>query len=222
MSTDEAINKTEYKVYGYIHRLQKQLKIINLPPIIPFTCLQFARDEDYLWSSNKYFTLTNDNKTVTRTKFRDAWGNHAIGNKVIDINIPLIARWTIKIEKCKIYASGICIGLVADDDSLEVYARTIVEVYNSGVLCQNSNHVEHNKAIYEKEHVKFGEGDTYQFTLNTKEMTIKSRINNNPENKIFDKSDECKLNPHDKWRFYIGLFQNGNSVKLIDFEMNYL
>ena len=59
--------KSEYKVYGYVHRIQKASKIANTPPLILFICLQFAMECDGFSTISPHVSLTDYCKTITKT-----------------------------------------------------------------------------------------------------------------------------------------------------------
>ena len=82
----------EMRVVGYIHQIQRELKIENVGDLVIFTCLQFmSMSEEYFSSCrNRDIKTSNYDYTVTRTSRKswciggDPWGNFAIGNNIID------------------------------------------------------------------------------------------------------------------------------------------
>ena len=213
--------RAEYTVHGYLHRIQKESKIANTPPLILFTCLKYVRDRDDFSTNTDYISMTNNNKTITKTnasgtKRRKKW-HFAVGNTIIDTNKNLIAKWILTVNKCVKHGLGIVFGL---HDAKGEWA--FVSIYNSGV-CHCFEDFETLKAQrVRKKSILFGEGDEIKVILDTKTERIKFKRGNGKDIVLFKRNFwSSKKVLKTKCRFAVGLYELDNSVAIKDFEIVY-
>ena len=99
------IHDSEIIVHGYLHELQQEMKLLNIPPLIMSTCLVFYKDEDFFVPTDLgYYAFEDNNKTTKKLFGKEftIWQPRVKSNVSIDFKIPLIATWTIKINQCSI------------------------------------------------------------------------------------------------------------------------
>ena len=211
------IKRIEYKVHGYIRRIQIALKIANTPPLVLFICLQYSKNEDYFSTKNPSLSITDNGKTITKIGDVYGWGKFAIGTRDIDTTLDLMAIWTLKVNRCIKRGLGIRFGLINPIDNDGV--RLIVEVYNSGTTRAGWGFKSIATEKVEDKLMIFGEGDTFQFIIDTKYEEIKFKRNNDKDIVLFRKASTKVLNC--KCRFGVGLYRMDNSVTITDFEIAY-
>ena len=214
--------RAEYTVHGYLHRIQRESKFQNTPSLILFTCLKYARDWDNFSTNTDHISMTNDNKTITKTnvsgKKRKKW-HFAVGNTVIDTNKHLIAKWILTVNKCVKRELGIVFGL---HDAIGEWV--FVSIYNLRGVCHCFEEFETMKAKrVRKKSMRFGEGDEIKVILDTKTERMKFSKGNGKEVVLFKRNSTWSSGKFLKsqCRFAVGLYELGNSVTITHFEMVY-
>lgn len=98
-ATDKSI------VSGYIREHESTHDFINIPPLISHKCLQYYADNEYfskvtsLFTSEDYFEISKDRKTVTNVGGYSCWIDHVIFcNKRIKTLSNVITKWTFFID----------------------------------------------------------------------------------------------------------------------------
>ena len=94
---------TRYKVFGYIRRLKRTLFLYLIPSLIMYTCLLLADDSDYfdLQYLPVQYQISDNQRTLTlRKQVNPTHRYYAFGIIQISNTSPVIATWTIRINKC--------------------------------------------------------------------------------------------------------------------------
>lgn len=206
---------TEMICKAFFHCLKQELNLQNIPPLVMHKCVQFYRFNEEFNTKNRYLRLSEDNRRITRTTFENSWGDYAIGSFNIDLKLPQIITWTLKVNQCSEFGSGIRCGFI-DDKMAE-----IIEIYNSGngsVMNTYKCSLRRSQDIWQKS-LRFGYGDVYKLVLNTKDVTINCQINDEKIVQLFWGGLQSRFGEYDTCRFYLGLWETSDSVSIIDFQV---
>eukprot|EP01084_Bolivina_argentea_P234818 395306_1 len=198
--------QTKYKVFGYIHDMEKQLDLPSIPLLIIYKCLLFGKDEDYFKNGNKDYKFSNKDTTITKLQ-NNYWSERVSSNVEINGNWKVIVKWTIKVNKCTEYALGIIVGLTQlNIDTKE--KRMLCDLCNSGIC---------NGQKYPSK-FEFGDNDIFSVILDLYGKKIKYKLNDKKE--ILFADLPSKLN-NKKFSFFANIFYSNNSITLIDFAIDY-
>ena len=213
------IKRNEYKVHGYVHRIEKASKTPNTPPLILFICSQYAIECDGFSTISPHVSITDYCTTITKTsdhgkKRKKKW-QFGIGNLIIDTNIDLIAQRTFKVNKCVKYGSGIVFGL---REETGIWA--FLTIYNSGGFYCFGEYQYLRKQKVRSNLIRFGEGDMFQFKFDTKKEEIKFKRNNEEDIVLLYSKYRSKA-LESKCRFAVGLYDLGNSVTITQSKIFY-
>ena len=185
-------------VSGYVHEIEKlSSNTCSIPILITNWCILFSRDEDYFISGHEFIKLSNNKKTITKYG-ENGWKHLIKGYQIISSDSNFIAKWKILIDhninktSSRFGPFSVWIGLIDTEKDI---------VYNL-LHCNNQEMIQ--------------KGDIITFILDLKENKIKYQINNGDIN-IFQKL--C-LKRKIKFRFGANLWNIGNSISMIDFQID--
>ena len=117
-------------------------------------------------------------------------------------------------DKCIRYGVGIRLGLRSYGGKSG--ANEIVDIYNSGALFSHSVVRERNLDKQQKKSIMFGNGDMFELVIDVIAAEIKCNRNGEEMVSLFDNQGSNKMDF--KCKFFVGLYDTGNSVTLIDFQ----
>lgn len=114
-------NRKKKLVHGYIHEMEKELKMMSIPMIIISKCILYTKDAEYFVSDSKiesckHIKLTNNKLTISTdglasNNMHNVTDLGAFCHQLIDINKYKIAKWKLKIDYCDKRQCGVAKGI---------------------------------------------------------------------------------------------------------------
>ena len=118
-------SRPKYATFGYIHILERDLKIANIPTMICYLILEFLYNREYFEKAGEDLQISRDKMSITK----DTWNisnreenmNTAYTKSWIEGGLKQIIRWSFIIEdygylKSLSDVSHIYIGIVSKDN----------------------------------------------------------------------------------------------------------
>lgn len=207
------LSNTKYASYAernfvsaYLRQLFDDYEIPLVPDLIISLCLAYFMRFGYFMKGNKEFQYDNHETTITNIE-RSRWWSLCLGDCCINSMERYIVSWTIKINKCTKYSSGIVIGVVSKD--VKYTSEQIkYEAYNSGSLI-SYNHQQTND---QREGPKFGAKDNVKLTLDLCKKQIKMNVNYKKDTLLFE-NVICKRDID--YRLCVKLYHQSDSISIV-------
>ena len=212
-------------ISGYLHLIQKELNLINIPPLVVHACFQFHGKVDESFESrfplnNFDFDFGDNNKQIMLPSLSGQvqW---AVGTAKFNPNHSIIATWTFKIHSIRNLVFSI-----VDNENSSIYSihesgRTRIHRWKcdgfDGWLPMAAEIIHPNGSL-----IAFGKGDTFKITLDTYNMVVKVKRNEQNEVIIF----KCNERPSElmgncPWKIMIRVqsYIKAISLSLIEFDI---
>ena len=213
-------SNTKYLIYGYIHEMEKKLKLsTNIPSSIIDVCILFFFIREFLEKCGEDLVIDGGD-TLTKIS-KDAWDNAAFGSKWFESNTNDIIKWTIHVIAAGNDTScGVNIGIVSKEFGLNESFYRINSSKKYFPFYFNSN----GNCIYDNGQFR----SNYMKTYGLSNETLTMELNLKKAQLIFYLNEECygvacdNIVKEDnvKYKFVISLFYCNAKIKLVDFEYN--
>ena len=214
-----ADQQTKDLIFGYIRKMEVELELSIIPPLISMTCLVFYYVTEFIATYDPRFRISEDKLSISNESHPD--DDHAIYlNQWIPSIYKTITTWTFKInsfepEQYEIMYIGIVSKITpldkdcfcSDDGCTPNYVFGM-----SGPACfaYQNGHIGKDVGT-----LKFKGGDTILFTLNLKETSFSVKINDENEFILFN---DIKTSPIIEYKMALQMYEIGNQVTLKQFS----
>lgn len=212
------VDKTDkYSVWGFIRQSMTQYKSINIPDIICYLCLQ------YLWicecfvkvSSTNQIEILEDGASIryvcdySVSNIRAS--RLAVCKAMIDSNILQEVQWRLKINTKWGSTNGIEFQIASG------FSWNQIDDWPS--YHWGSGHTTYSRGCNYNYPVVFGSHDAYIIILDTKDKTIKVKVENMQDNPItiFYNINVDTI----QYKLFISLRDRYDRVRLLDFKRKY-
>ena len=196
-------------VFGYIRSMESKLCLDIIPALISYITLNYYYHDEYFAQSGKHVQLSNNNMTVTKTPKYDGKDyslnlvpmyvpNTTFGNIWIDSDIPQIGTWKLKLD----VALDVGIFIISKDEKVNKYP------------CM------YDKPYY-REVVRGYWCPQISVTFNTMNKTIVWK-RMNESNDVFAEHRGIQIGENIKYKLGVSLEQKGDTISLLDFDLNEL
>ena len=202
---------TRYKVFGYIRRLKRTLSLHLIPPLIMYTCLLLADDSDYF--NIQYlpvqYQISDNQRTLTlRKRVYPTHRYYAFGTIQISNTSPVIATWTIRINKCDQKNGSINLGFIIPSTHFDKLYIT-----NQGWIFTNEAEASFGSKTNLTPDSGFRTGDQVTIILDLYENEIKYKLNNQCEQLIISGTKAPN------YKFYVNITATTNSISITEFSI---
>ena len=212
----ECDKKTQYLIFGFVHKSQSLLPTDNpfwiITDLIVYTIMAFyANVERFKYASDDW-QLTNDGLCTKKMKNTD--GRTCYGRKIISSDDKQIHEWRINILSAK--NNDVIIGIDEASykwkDSLFYNQPSTksccIYGYNGNICDQTYNWERYNQD-------KFGTGDTILMILNMTKKILSFGINDKSATKAFD------VVPSDiGYCLAVSMWYKDDSVEILSYEVH--
>ena len=180
-------------VFGYIHELEKKLKLGQVIPLrIIYECILYSTDEDHFEDGNKYFKLKHHNRTMKKIN-PEGFMKFMKGTQIFSLDANIIATWKLEVE-----ASGyVIIGLWKQTNRCDVKIS-----WRTGGCLSNYDQV------------------TLILDLKKRRKEVRCKINDG-EMQTYNLRLDYNKKENETRRFCANLAEKGDYISILDFNIEY-
>ena len=198
-------------VFGYNHKAEKQLSILNVPAMISYLCLCYYFQENYFEKCQGNIKVSQDKKTVTYITGDSPDNTFAECKTSINRSVGQLTKWTLKINKISAaHRMKFWIFTKRSDRHLE----DDIYLFDGGNITNTDGP---GNAYRVPRNLKTG--DILTIILNTKDRTI-GFIKNKEELKIIWRN--IRVDSDFAYNLRVQLKTHKDSVSMIHFASDYL
>ena len=207
----------KWLVFGYIRRIEKELKIPNVTMLIIYKILEYFYLNEYFDKHGDVIQVSEDKRTITRIGDKNAWNNNSYGNIWIKSNGNEIARWKFEMDhvemRQELYFQFLSKDIrLNEDGGREEDAPNYAWSNKFDIDCHGacgSISKTYDYSSYPRT------GDQVIIELNTKERTIRCKVRDAAYETIFEQIEQ---GDDIKYKMAITLHAVGMKVTMIDFQ----
>eukprot|EP01084_Bolivina_argentea_P254612 428071_1 len=213
---------SKYCVFGYIREMELNLKLPTIPLLISYICVSYFYEPEYFSKARPdCFKISENKLTITNIKTTNDNTHTVYCHKWTNSMSNSIVKWTFVIN-----------GKKQDTDSDGIFFGFVTQENKGSILCDFSSNRElpnyaigHNgtkffgSAICNTEaSYGFDEKDEIEYTLNLKNASISSNINNANDLILFNNIERSgDIN----YKMVVQMPAKGDSVTLKKFYIAY-
>ena len=196
---------TQIIVSGFIRALQKELGLINIPPIILYLCIKSCVEKN---------SLVQNGKSIAIYPTSNAYGGNVMHTKIwIESTANVTAKWKIRIDKFPHKTSWyyrFLIKIIALD-----YESSLPSSYGFTETAQLFTDHDDSCSVNYNYSTGFKQDDILSVVLDTNKSTIASRKN---DDELVTVWSGIKATEHTKYLLSVITFGEANNVSLVEFD----
>ena len=215
-------NKPKYTTFGYIHEMEKQLALSNVPAMINYLCLGYYFHGEFFEKAGDDLQICNDKMSIERITpaiFGDEWMNTGYGKLKVSADSKYVITWKFVIESFGDGGQDVFIGIVSKDNRLnEDFASYGDDPYTYFQIHFNDLHDQYIEEEHDKDnaHIWLRPMQIYRLVFDT----LKWKVSVKKDAYIIGLRNIAHFPKDDtKYKFAISMVSKYAKITICDFEI---